>query len=329
MNFLKRLQRKAPPTVPETMPPPVEVRPLGPIAAPAPTSIGDALATPAYADALAYFSGYPRRSVMSDHCRAVLYTLIRMRRPQVVVEIGTMYAGTSEVMARALWENGSGVLHTTDPFGGDRCPAIIAGWPQPLQDLTHFHTLTSMDFLHHLDRRRVTLDLVLIDGNHEYEFALFDLVMSAKLLRPGGIIVMDNSEQTGPFKASRVFLGLNPEWRELGQAVASHDCAKPFDARRASIDETSFILLQSPDYIPIGAELQAWGQVSTKSSRFDGLQLELTPQATAGTLHYQAILRGFRDDGSIPEVKAIGTIRLEVDGPATVVHPFAQANAAR
>jgi hypothetical protein len=29
------------------------------------------------------------------------------------------------VLARALWENGEGVVHTTDPFGAERCPAAI------------------------------------------------------------------------------------------------------------------------------------------------------------------------------------------------------------
>jgi hypothetical protein len=52
--------------------------------------------------------------------------LIRTLRPQAVAEVGTLFAGTTEVMARALWENGSGVIHTADPYGADRCPEIIA-----------------------------------------------------------------------------------------------------------------------------------------------------------------------------------------------------------
>ena len=280
------------------------------------------MATPAYATALAYFANYPPRSVMSDHSRAVLFSLIRATRPKVVAEVGTLYAGTTEVMARALWENGEGVVHTTDPLGGNRCPAIIESWPQQLQNITRFYALNSMDFFHRLDRMRLVLDLVLVDGNHDYEFALFDLMMAARLLRPGGIVVMDNAEQSGPFRASRTFLGSNPAWRELGRAIASHDPNRPFDAARASLHGTSFIVLRAPDYMPISDGPHSWGQISMKASRLDGFMLELPRQLTAGTLHYQAILRAFLADGTVPEAKTIGTLRLALDEAATIEHEF-------
>ena len=279
--------------------------------------------TVAYADIESYFADYPPRSYMSDHSRAVLYSLARMLKPEAVAEIGTLFAGTTEVLARALWENGRGLVYTTDPFGGERCPGIIATWPRPLQDVTRFHALNSMDFLRDLDQRGIVLDLVLIDGNHEYEFALFDLQMAAKLLRPGGVIVMDNAEQTGPFKAARTFLELNPAWREMGHAIASHDRARPFDATRTSVAGTSFILLQSPAYLPVGEDIRSWGEVRAKSSHFDGFTLELPGQTTAGTLHYQAILRAFPEGGgALSELKTIGSVRLDMDGPTTITHRF-------
>lgn len=279
------------------------------------------VSTPAYADALAYFRDYPPRSLMSDHSRTVLYTLIRAMRPAVVAEVGTMYAGTAELMARALWENGTGILHTTDPLGGERCPAIIAQWPDELQRHVRFHALNSMDFFHHLDRQRLTLDLVLVDGYHDFEFALFDLQMAARLLRPGGIVVMDNGEQAGPFRASRSFLTGNPAWRELGSAIADHDRSAPFDATRASIPWTSFIVLQAPDHIPIGEELHSWERFGMPS-QFSGIRLELPDQRTAGYLHYQATLRAFQADGAIPEARTIGKVRIDVDRSMTIDHAF-------
>src|SRR3954469_6896856 len=113
----------------------IEVRPLAPIAAPTgrASDIAAVMASPEYAEIRAYFSLYPGRSLMSDHSRAVLYSLVRMMRPQLVAEIGTLYAGTTEVFARALWENGAGIVHTADPYGGERCPAIISQWPTELQ----------------------------------------------------------------------------------------------------------------------------------------------------------------------------------------------------
>src|SRR5260370_37731427 len=172
--------------------------------------------TSAYFELLTYFESYPPRSLMGPHSRAILFSLIRMLRPKVVAEVGTLFAGTTETLARALFENGEGVIHTTDPFGADRCPAIIGTWPRELQEITEFHPLNSMDFFGALAQRRITLDMVLVDGSHDYEYALFDLQMAARLLRPGGIIVMDNSDQTGPFHASREFVARNPAWQEIG-----------------------------------------------------------------------------------------------------------------
>ena len=267
MNFLRKLFSRENEQPSQPVAKSVDIRPLTKIAAPTglPSDIANLVSSQAYGDALRYFSTYPPRSILSDHSRAVIYTLIRTMRPEIVAEVGTMYAGTAEVMARALWENGTGIVHTTDPLGGDRCPQIIASWPQELQRLTRFYALNSMDFFHHLDRQRVTLDLVLVDGNHDFEFALFDLQMSARLLRPGGIVIMDNAEQTGPFKASQLFLTNNREWRELGSAVASHTPSAPFDSARASIPWTSFVILQAPNHIPVGEDFRSWGQVRTKS----------------------------------------------------------------
>ena len=44
------------------------------------------MASPEYDEIRAYFSLYPGRSLMSDHSRAVLYSLVRMMRPQLVAE---------------------------------------------------------------------------------------------------------------------------------------------------------------------------------------------------------------------------------------------------
>jgi predicted O-methyltransferase YrrM len=279
----------------------------------------------AYAGLLAYFASYPPRSLMGPHSRAILYSLIRMLRPKVVAEVGTLFAGTTETLARALWENGEGVIHTTDPFGADRCPAIIASWPGELQAITEFHPLNSMDFFGVLAQRRIALDLVLVDGSHDYEYALFDLQMAARLLRPGGIIVMDNSDQTGPFHASREFVARNPAWQEIGGAIAAYDPSRPFDQTRSSMPPgTFFVVLKSPDCLSISVGPHGWGQAPTGSPIVSGLRLDLPGQVTSGTLSYEVFLRGFADGNrDIVELKNIGSIRLDLGGSATsLTHPF-------
>ena len=92
-KFLKREEAKDQPS-----PHRIDVRPLAPIATPTgrAADIAAVMASPEYAEIRTYFSLYPNRSFMSDHSRAVLYSLVRMMRPQLVAEIGTLHAGTTD-----------------------------------------------------------------------------------------------------------------------------------------------------------------------------------------------------------------------------------------
>ena len=278
-----------------------------------------------YTDVVSYFSDYPAESLMSNDSRAVLYSLIRTRRPTYIAEIGTLRAGTTQVMARATWENNWGIIYTTDPFGGERCPPIIATWPEDLRKYVSFHPLSSMDFFAYLDLQRISLDMTLVDGNHDFEFALFDVQAAARRTRPSGIIVMDNAEQSGPFNAARLFLSLNPAWRELGSAIASHDTSNPFNTSRASAPGTTFIILQAPDTLSIGEFSQSWGQVDVEMSHLDGLTFTLAGRRTSGTLHYHAVFRSFEGPGAgAVEVKKVGRIRIEPTAVGPISDRFDQ-----
>jgi predicted O-methyltransferase YrrM len=279
-------------------------------------SLSATLSSPIGDELCKYFQDYPTGSIMGDKSRAMLFVLVRMLRPRVAAEIGTYFAGGAEVMARALWENGEGVLHTTDPFGADRCPAIIATWPAELRALVQFHPLNSMEFLIGLHHRGLALDFVLIDGDHDYEPALFDLQMAARLLRPGGVVVLNDSVQTGPFQAARTFLADNLAWRELGTAVSSYDETNPFAGERVSQAGTGFVVLQAPNHWSVNATPRSWGQATTSLSFADGLSFEALPQVTTGTLHYQAILRLFGERAPL-EAKSVGFIPMHFDGTAT------------
>ncbi len=313
---------------------PIEVRGLVPIA-PVPSHlevrqpltaewIGAVLASEGFAEACRYFDGYPKYSFMSNHSRALLYHLIRMTKPEAVAEIGTLFAGTTEVMARALWENGRGVVLTTDPFGGERAQAAIAQWPKPLQDVTRFHGDYSMPFFGKVEQARIQLDLVLVDGNHDFEFAFFDLSMAARLLRPGGVVIMDNAEQSGPFYATQQFLAHNPGWHEVGGAMAGFDRSRPFDPLRSSVPETTFLILSAPDRQVVHAVPRSWGQQAIAASRVHGFAFALSPQSREGRMHFQAILRAFGEGNrEVEEYKEIGSLPLELRGAERAIeHRF-------
>jgi predicted O-methyltransferase YrrM len=269
-----------------------------------------------FAAIAAGYRDYPARSYVSSTQRAFLFCLIRTMKPYVVGEIGTAFGGTSELIARALWENGMGVLHTTDPFGAERIPPIIAGWPKPLREITTFYPQSSMNFFMVLAGKRESLDLAFIDGNHDLEFVYFDIEMSARLLRPGGIMIIDNSEQTGPYYAAAQFLRENPDWIELGEAIAGFKRSAPFCAERSSVPDGGFLVLRAPDHYAVGTVPCSTGQIFVPAPRVDGLTLTLAPGKFRGTLHYQIYLRAFRSANTeIEEYKRVG--RINIDAAAT------------
>ena len=257
-----------------------------------------------------YFNEYPENSFISAYSRAYLYSIVRALKPDAIVEVGTLYAGTTEVFARAAWENGAGVVYTIDPFGAERAPPVLANWPAELRAITHFEAVNSMSFFAHARDINLQFDLALVDGDHDLEFALFDIQMAARCLRQGGILFVDNSEQLGPFHAARRFAAANPDWTVLGNPFRDFSPDAPF-AERSSLPETSLIVLQAPPETVVRAEPISWGQALIKELTAMGFTLEINSLEHGGTLNYRAILRAFGDSARrIEEFKTTGSVRI-------------------
>ena len=263
-----------------------------------------------FARVVTFYTDYPARSLQSNEARALLHHLIVMRRPERVLELGTYHAGTAEVMARALWEMAHGHLETIDPFGSERCPPIIAALPHELRERISFLPVNSG---FHFDRaigNGVLYDLVLIDGNHEFEFALFDLLCAARIIRPNGIIVLDNVDQPGPRYATKLFLEHHPEWRDIADVVRRSDPAAPLAAPQPSFPDTKFYVLEAPPYYPVTAVPHSFGSIETDCADVDGIELDLAGPAR-GTLHAQIYLRTF--SGVEPEeLECLQSVALDL-----------------
>jgi predicted O-methyltransferase YrrM len=160
------------------------------------------------------------RSITGADEMATISLWVEAQRPELCLEIGTFFAGTSRVIAEALKAaGGTGKLLTIDPYGGHRVPDILAGWPDDLRGLVEFRPVNSMTLFDELETARTPkggkskLGLSFVDGNHNFEFALFDIIRSADFLAPGGAIVIDNMDQEGPRQAAARFLKWNPAWQ--------------------------------------------------------------------------------------------------------------------
>ena len=173
--------------------------------------IAEILGAPEIDETKTYFYDNPaaERSLISSQSQALLYSLIRNLRPEYVFEIGTYKAGTTEAICRALLANNKGTAHAVDPFQGEYIAAVLKFWPPELFRHVRLHMKDSMAFFGDMERQRIHPELVFVDGNHEYEYAAFDIACGARLLAPGGFIFVDNISQPGPFFAARDFLAAN------------------------------------------------------------------------------------------------------------------------
>jgi predicted O-methyltransferase YrrM len=279
-------------------------------------------ASDSFARVAAFYAGYPSRALQNDNGKTLLHHLIVMQRPQRVLEIGTYQAGTTEVIARALHEAGSGHVETIDPFGGDVCPPLIEAFPAELKQRITFSAVSSAAHFDRAMTRGEAYDLVLVDGNHELEYARFDLECAARLMRPGGLVVLDNIEQPGPRFATRRFLDEHKAWRDLAGVVGRLDLSQPLAEPEPSFPGTKYYLLQAPPHYVVGVVPRSFGLVPTEHTELGGLTLDLAAPAW-GTLHLQAFLRTFgilhpeelRYQRSLALDAPAGRLELAIDPP--------------
>ena len=218
-------------------------------------------------------------------------------------------AGTTEALCRALFANGKGLAHTVDPFRGDYVAAVLKCWPPELFRHVRLHAMDSMAFYKDMERQNVHPGVVFVDGNHDYEFAAFDIACGARAIAPGGYIFVDNIAQPGPFFAARDFLIANPDWRELGSAAANYDRGKAFDRHRRTILWTDFMVLRAPMRHAVGERPFNLGRGRWGSGQVTGVRLKLKPPDQPGRLDVQVVLRGF---GTVP-AETIGDASVQVE----------------
>jgi predicted O-methyltransferase YrrM len=275
-----------------------------------------------------YFSRIPSRSLLSAVSQAHLYFAIRSLKPENVVEIGTYHAGTSECIARALASNGNGHLYTISPHAGDIIRANIAAWPDPLARMVTYHETDSAMFFQQYAESGRTASIYLIDGNHDFEYVLFDLLAAAKCSTSRTLIFMDNISQAGVYAAGKLFAQTNSAWELLGLSTADNGTHHLFDPARSAIPQTDFAVLASPPG-PVIASDRCYlpGLRRVQYSKAIGLRLRLRQAIDPTRIDYQLILR---ETTSLEEKAASGSFvvgdnALEfehmLDAPLVVSNP--------
>jgi len=203
--------------------------------------LGDAMAT----RLILLYRGWDYRRIMDyvkidgwlGHGEAInLYETARKlpaAPPPVVVEIGSWLGKSSVVIARGLEGKSGAILHCIDPFDASGDDASLDDYRErrgrlrrSLQD----------QFIENVRRRGLSsivrpirgfshevrpdfhdpLDMLFIDGNHEYESVLRDFRDWEPLLKPGGYIGFHDVSfihpDTGPQRVVTEQILNNPRW---------------------------------------------------------------------------------------------------------------------
>jgi predicted O-methyltransferase YrrM len=268
-----------------------------------PDAIARIIESPEYDVVWKYFKNEPvlARSLLGSKSLALLFCMLRNQRPYNIAEIGTFAGGASFMLASALLANGRGSLHTVGPFDSERFPPFFKTWPQELKATTRFHPISSMDFYMLMDKETTKLDFVLVDGNHDYEFALFDIQCAAHRIVPGGFIVIDNVSQSGPYFAIVDFLEHAKTWIDCGE---KRDLVnwRAYDHERSNIQGTDFMVLRAPTSYPVRERPQKVSEIHWANSQIGGVRLKvLNGVGFPGSVHVQCVLRAFSPESPISE----------------------------
>lgn len=125
-----------------------------------------------------------------------IYIIVRLLKPNLVVETGVGVIGMSSTyLLAALEDNNYGHLYSIDP---DKIYSLYgyhvgSGIPE---DLRKRHTLVndySQNSLEPLLKRIGQIDVFLHDGDHRFKTKLFEYETAYKYLKSGGVIMSDDT----------------------------------------------------------------------------------------------------------------------------------------
>ena len=141
-----------------------------------------------------------------------LYALVRALHPTHVVETGVSSGVSSAHILLALQQNGGGVLHSIDfptrqagrTFQENESPVALppgtkSGWaiPEPLKVGWDLRVGKSEELLPPLLDELPEVGLFLHDSLHTPKHLAFELATVRPKLRPGSLVLADNTEWTG------------------------------------------------------------------------------------------------------------------------------------
>jgi predicted O-methyltransferase YrrM len=138
---------------------------------------------------------------------AFIQEIIKQTQPKISVEIGLAYGISTLYICEALQEVNAikhividpiqNLPYGNLPYGRDS----PSGWEgvgltnirrAGYSDIVDFHDVPSYQYLAQLSAEHATIDFAFIDGAHNFDYVLVDVFLIDKLLKRGGIIILDD-----------------------------------------------------------------------------------------------------------------------------------------
>jgi predicted O-methyltransferase YrrM len=192
---------------------------------------------------LKYRSIFPYEGIpgwLTEDEAITLYELARglPSKAPVAVEIGSWQGKSSLVLAKGLKGKTRPVLYCIDPFNGDAGASdrviysrALSTMNKSLKDafVDNMKRHGVLDVVQPLEGYsfdfaagfRQQIDLLFIDGAHEYDAVLQDYEQWSPLVRPGGtiafhdVVMEDNPDPAGPAMVAREHIFDNPLWTDV------------------------------------------------------------------------------------------------------------------
>jgi predicted O-methyltransferase YrrM len=136
----------------------------------------------------------PLHSSTSREEGEALQRLIRAYRPQVTLEVGLAYGISALFICEALAEVGGRSHITVDPMQQAWENIGLRHLEQAgFSGLIEHHEAPSHCVLPALGTAGRRIDFAFIDGWHTFDYAMVDFFYIDRLLRPGGVLVLDDA----------------------------------------------------------------------------------------------------------------------------------------
>jgi predicted O-methyltransferase YrrM len=163
---------------------------------------------------------FERVALPAADCDVLRDTLVA-HGARVVIEVGLAYGSSALAIGEALCSIGqTHVSHfIIDPFQATAYADV--GWDAlnaaGLAGQTTFIAEPSSIALAQLASDGLTVDAAFVDGSHRFHEVFVDLYFLRKLVRPGGLVILDDAEWPSVAAALRYF-DLNLGWQPVSVA---------------------------------------------------------------------------------------------------------------